>query len=367
MGMSIQTYQPLPAQRGGFRVSSPVSQPLSVSTTHHQSHPIRFAGAQSTKRMGLFAYVLNELHFYGSIFLSAIICSYIKNPKLVNYWENKAIYLPTRSASIDALDSKALRQNIIDSYFKAGAGGPKLNGWYVPAPKNSKKPTVIIAHGNHGTMNRREDIMEAFMKRGYGVFAFDYRGFGKSEGKPSETGLYEDFKAASDFIAHHPSHPVPVNDQIPLGESLGGGVVVGSLHNMGKTRPPYKAVLLCSTFTSLPNVFAYMKKSLGIPAGWLPVEKRMQQHFASIDKIQGIQEPLLVVHGSKDADIPHEMSAALYQKATSQHKDHLLVKDGTHTGLFSLKPDQIIDHLEALLAKADGSKWDKADSQTLTS
>lgn len=318
----------------------------------------RFTGSKGFSPIQTFHELWKNIRFYTPIIAASLICTLARSEKTLFKWESKAIYNPARFASLTLLSSATLRKKAIDVTFES-LDKVKLNGWHFPAQPG--KPTIVLAHGSMGNMNGREDIMKAFVKQGYGVFAFDYRGYGNSEGIPSEKGLIMDFEAASHHLATHPDMVlrVPYNQQIPLGESLGGGVVVGALSKQAQQQfgaPQYRAVLLLSTFTSIPEVFSDMKRQAGISPKWFPFENKMTQQFRSIDKIKDIQVPLLFVHGDSDKTISIKMSEALKSHATGvreEQKAMHVVKKGSHSDLFRIEPDKIINALETLLAKSN--------------
>lgn len=256
--------------------------------------------------------------------------------------ENKIIFRRAKGDPWQALRDPALKSRITQVWFPA-ADGARLNGWYVPAEPG--KPTVVFAHGNGKHMADANSPIRAFTDRGYGFLAFDYRGYGKSQGKPSEAGVYRDFEAASRFLV---SHGVPVRDQVALGESLGGGVVIEAA-----TRLPFRAVMVYSTFTAVSDVVSNVRKE----TRWgklVPdrIARKMRGRFDSVKKVHRLQSPLLIVGDGTDRLIPDVMSQKLYEAAEgTDHKKLVLVPDADHNNVFVQNADRLIGELEALMTQ----------------
>jgi alpha-beta hydrolase superfamily lysophospholipase len=99
-----------------------------------------------------------------------------------------------------------------------------------------------------------------------------------------------------------------------------------------------------------------------VPSNFLPIEPHMTQRFESIHKIDAIQIPTFFIHGLKDKDIPPEMSARLFERSGVAHPHHKAIhyiKEGRHSGLFSLDPTRILGHFEEFMANVYGPTWDQ--------
>lgn len=256
--------------------------------------------------------------------------------------EGRALYHPDMTsypsnplAGVHDLEFKA---RIQDAYFTA-SDGIRLNGWFIPARDN--KPTVVFAHGNGGNLGDRWTVMRMFTDRGYGFLAFDYRGYGNSQGIPEEQGLYRDMEAASRFLADEKQ--IPVQNQIALGGSLGSGVVVDVA-----TRWPYKAVVIYAAYTSTPAVAAHLRNQHVPWLGFIPLQKLMRQQFNSLEKIEKVKSPLIIMHGDKDAMMPLTMPEALYRKASVPNKKLLIIKGSGHNEVFHEGAEQLFTSLARL-------------------
>jgi fermentation-respiration switch protein FrsA (DUF1100 family) len=123
------------------------------------------------------------------------------------------------------------------------ADGVKLHAWYFPHPQ--AKATILHLHGNAGNLEDRRDLVRDLQALGVNVFAVEWRGYGKSEGKPSEEGLYKDARAAWDWLLTKTTA-----DKIVIhGESLGGGPACELASTV-----PCAGLILQSTFTSIPDM-----------------------------------------------------------------------------------------------------------------
>jgi uncharacterized protein len=172
----------------------------------------------------------------------------------------------------------------------------RLHGWWVPATAPSIGQ-VLLFHGNAGNIGDRVPHVALLSEAGFDVLAFDYRGYGRSTGRASERGTYEDARAAHDaLIGRNPTRT------IYLGESLGGAVAL----ELATERPP-AGLILQSAFTSV-RAMARLHYPF-IPRALVP------DAYPSLDLIRGLRAPLLVLHGSDDPIVPLMEGEALYEAA----------------------------------------------------
>jgi fermentation-respiration switch protein FrsA (DUF1100 family) len=200
-----------------------------------------------------------------------------------------------------------------DAYF-AAADGTRLHGWYVrhPAPKGH----ALLLHGNAGNVTLLAETLRVLNQRHkLAVLALDYRGYGKSEGTPSEQGLYQDARAARKWLAE--SEKIAESDVLLMGVSLGGAVAVELASRDGA-----RGLVLANTFTSLPD--AAQKRWPLLPMG-LMLATRMD----SLAKIKDYRGPLLISHGDADEVVPYEQGQSLYE-AASGPKQFITVSGGKH-------------------------------------
>ncbi|MFH0983091.1 MAG: alpha/beta hydrolase [Planctomycetota bacterium] len=197
------------------------------------------------------------------------------------------------------------------------ADGLSLAAWYLP--HNEAKGTVLFCHGNAGNLANRVDSLKTLHHLGYNVLIFDYRGYGRSEGKPSEAGLYHDAEAAwrhLDVVRSEPPERI-----ILFGESLGGAVAIDLA---ARHRPA--ALVVQSSFTSLIDI-----GKLQYP--YLPVGLLCTHRYDSIKKVPNITCPKLFIHGAADELVPIENGRRLYE-AAAEPKTFLLTPGGHNDGGF---------------------------------
>ena len=220
-----------------------------------------------------------------------------------------------------------------DVWF-TGKSGERLHGWYVRAKRNEdeSRATVLYFHGNGGNISYIGWLAESLASRGFDVLLFDYRGYGKSEGGPTdERGIYEDADAAYDYLLS--VRRVRPEQIVLYGQSLGTTAAVDLA-----ARKPCGAVILESGLSSASDM-----ASLILP--WAPrwLHQYGRNHFESVKKLAGVRAPLLVSHGARDRTIPVEQGYKLYEAAHEPKR--LLVFPGGHHR--SLQHDLEVQNLSA--------------------
>ncbi|HVV71680.1 MAG TPA: alpha/beta hydrolase, partial [Verrucomicrobiae bacterium] len=177
-------------------------------------------------------------------FCGALLAGGISIIIVLRWFEHNQVYHPSRNwyATGDELGRP------FEKVFFESSDGVKLSGWFFAVSGNSpdSHPTALVCHGNAGNISHRLDLCRVLLDEGLNVFLFDYRGYGLSEGRPSEDGTYRDAKAAFQWLNRKGLHQI-----IAYGESLGGGVA-SQLCLEQKTA----GLILQSTFTSIPDIGA---------------------------------------------------------------------------------------------------------------
>lgn len=195
--------------------------------------------------------------------------------------------------------------------------GERLHGWFFPLKDDT--PVILFCHGNAGNISHRLDNIKLLTDQKTQVFIFDYRGYGKSSGKPSEAGLYKDGLAAYDYLVNQ-RHITP--EKIVLfGRSLGAAVAIeiALKKNIG-------ALILESAFTSSKG----MAKTLFLFKIFMPLVPR---HYNNLEKIARITVPKLIVHGEDDEIVPFYMGREIYHTA-QQPKYFFPIKDAGHNDTY---------------------------------
>ncbi len=233
----------------------------------------------------------------------------------INSLENKALYYP-----IHQIQATPQRVGLpYEDISIATQDGIHLNGWLVKNP--NAKYTLIFLHGNAGNISHRLDKIATFYKAGLNVFIMDYRGYGKSAGKPSEQGLYLDALAVYDYLSQRTD--VDSNTLIVYGESLGGAGAIDLA-----TKRKIAGLIVDSSFTSVPEMAK--AKSVWIP-GFL-ISTKMD----SLSKIKTVNAPKLFIHSPNDEIIPYYMSERLFNAAPAP-KGFLKIKGSHNEGFFVSK------------------------------
>ncbi len=261
------------------------------------------------------------------------LISYLVILLLVSLLENSLVY---PRWAIPAANWQPIRLDFEDVYFQA-EDGPTLHGWYFPHPE--PRAHILYCHGNGTNVGHLGPEMHAISRElGVSMFVFDYRGYGKSEGRPYEAGLYRDARAAQAWLAQRENlRP----DQIVLmGRSLGAAVAVDAAVTQGA-----RGLILERTFASMPEVAATIY-------WWLPVRWLMRNRFDSHTKIQAYQGPLLQSHGTADTIIPFAHGKKLFEACPSPNKRFLVLDGVEHNDLdppeYQRALDEFLDELPAL-------------------
>jgi uncharacterized protein len=220
--------------------------------------------------------------------------------------ETKLVYYEAYGQPIRTIcpDSTHLKYQRIELRSEDGI---KLSGWVILSEKDTlTSPWLLFCHGNASDISYIDYIAryKLFTNLGINILTFDYRGFGESEGKPSEAGLYKDAMASYNYltVVRH----IKPEKIIIYGHSLGTGVAVDLA-----TRVPAAALVVEAGFQSNPKTAHQMYPFLPMRL----LNLLMRNRFMSIEKIDRITMPKLFIHSSDDEIIPISEGRALYDKA----------------------------------------------------
>lgn len=195
------------------------------------------------------------------------------------------------------------------------ADDERLDGWFVPAVPGSD--VVLFLHGNAGNIGHRLDSLRIFHELGLAVFIFDYRGYGRSTGKTSEAGTYEDAATAWRHLTQE--HGYKAEQIVLFGRSLGAAIAA----QLAAQQTP-RALIIESAFTSVPKMAAELYPFL--PARWLS-----RYDYATESYLSEVGCPILVVHSRDDEIIPFHHGESLYAAANSP-KQFLEIRGGHNEG-----------------------------------
>ena len=240
-----------------------------------------------------------------------------------------------------SLDEKELAAGVTDLTLTT-TDGIDLKAWYQPSPHSDI--TILFLHGNGGHRGYRREFCQLLRAQGAGVLALDYRGYGGSEGTPSEEGLYLDAEAAFRWIEENISGPI-----ILMGESLGSGVAIEIAR-----RHQVDGLIIHAGYSSITEV-AQSHFPL-IPIGVL-----LRDHYDSLSKIEELHCPKLFFHGKNDRIIPLRLGERLFL-AAPEPKKWIAIENAAHNDLWLTDLAKYFAEVRIFVdAVADASK--KTESQ----
>ena len=214
------------------------------------------------------------------------------------------------------------------------SSGKKISAVYFP--NNSARYTLLISHGNAEDLGDDREWLQDLRREGFSVFAFDYEGYGTSEGKPSEKAFYEDEFAAYDYLAVNLATPT---DRILIyGRSVGGGPAVHLA-----ARRPAAGLILQSTFVSAFRVLTR------VPL--LPFDR-----FPNSREIRHVHCPVLIMHGTADSVISFWHSEVLFREA-NEPKQFFAIEGADHNDpVAAATAAALVEFTEFIEGKPSGSR-----------
>lgn len=201
------------------------------------------------------------------------------------------------------------------------ADGETVDAWFVRAERETVGH-ILFAHGNAGNIGDRSPILALLSAAGFDVLIFDYRGYGRSTGRPSEQGTYLDARAARQALLEQPG--VDPDRIVYLGKSLGGAVLL----ELAIAYPP-AALVLISTFTGLRDAATAVYPI--VPKMFVP------NAYPSLRRIRELTSPVLIMHGDEDELLPLRMGRDLF--AAAPEPKELVVYPGAHHNDVVLQPN----------------------------
>lgn len=247
------------------------------------------------------------------------------------YMEQSSVFVPYRTIE---QTPQAVGLEYEEVFLRA-ADATQLHGWFVGRPH--PRATVLLLHGNGGNISHRVQKMRIFHDLGLEVLVFDYRGYGRSKGAPSEKGLYADARAAYDhLVVERGAAPAKI---ILYGESLGSAVAVELA-----TEKEVGGIILEGAFTCVADmarrVFPYLPTLF------------LRYRFNTLEKVRRVKVPLLVIHSRNDEVVPFSMGRRIFDAAHSDTKDILAVYGGHNESFYEYRRE-IAQKIEELLEEMD--------------
>ena len=239
-------------------------------------------------------------------------------------------YYPSRD---EFYSPKSFNIDYEDHYFQSN-DGLKLHGWFLKTSQDNIKGTIVHFHGNAENITTHFLSLAWLVNYGYQIFIFDYRGYGKSEGKTSQKGIYFDALAAFNY-SHRLHKEKGAGKYIVYGQSLGGIISLRALMDFPKKKDIH-LVVMDSTFSSYQKIaFDKMTDSwITIPFSPL-VYLLISDEMESFSHIQNLSVPLLVIHGDSDKVVPYKFGKEIYVNSPNQIEKWMWsINGGKHTDVF---------------------------------
>jgi fermentation-respiration switch protein FrsA (DUF1100 family) len=264
---------------------------------------------------------------------AAVVLALVAMKVLVWWAEPHLAFFPTRGVQETPA---AARLEFADVSIPT-ADGETLHAWWLehPAPRGQ----VIFWHGNGGNLSMWLDVIAEIRRHGFSVLAVDYRGYGRSTGKPSERGLYRDADATLGFFNDRLRKPgVPL---IQWGRSIGSVVAA---HGASGKSPD--ALVLESPFPDLGAVIAGnpIMRFLSLFSSYSFPTSRLLERYSG---------PLLVIHGDADTIIPFSAGRRVFDRARSPRKLFVVIPGADHNDLHAVNPPMYWKAIEVFLAGED--------------
>lgn len=247
--------------------------------------------------------------------------AYIGLCLLLFFAQSKFLYFPGKTIDMTPADAGLQFEDLM---LKTD-DGETIAAWYIPAGSNPDKGiTLLDCHGNAGDIGDRVNSILTFHKLGLNVLIFDYRGYGRSSGKPTEEGTYKDSLAAWKYLLE--KRGVPENRIVVFGRSLGCAVASWLAREVDA-----KALVLESGFTSTADMAAKVYP-------YLPSRLLCRYNYNTLDNVRNVKCPVLIAHSTQDELIPFEQGRKLFE-AAKEPKVFFEMRGGHNAGGLDIHPE----------------------------
>lgn len=268
------------------------------------------------------------LRIFG-ILLGILATTYIGITAFLFMFQSNFVFFPSRVLTV----TPDLIGLVFESVEFTTSDGTKLSGWFIPVEKNSD--VILFCHGNAGNISHRLESIRIFHKLGYSIFIFDYRGYGRSAGSPSEKGTYLDVEAAWNYLVN--DRKVQSEKIIVFGRSLGGAIAAWLAQN----HQP-RALIVESTFTSIKDIGAELYPIL-------PIKLLVRMDYNTMKYLQQVACPVLIIHSPDDEIVPFNHGRQLFTCAKKPKT--FLVISGSHNEGFLSAGEHYVNGLRDFLTK----------------
>lgn len=279
---------------------------------------------------GWAAHVMGAL---AAVLLVLGVAAIVISPRLAEHF----IFFPSRMGAEAPPVLAGVRGR--DVWLTSG-DGVRIHGWWYHASEGA--PGLLFLHGNAGHIGDRSPIAEGLVARGLSVFQLDYRGYGRSEGRPTEEGVQRDALAGHAWVADALGGEDRV---VVLGESLGGPVAarLAAERRVG-------GLILQSTFTALDEMAA-----AAYPILPRFLFRRLRGHFDTRAALARVRAPVLVIHGTRDGLVPARMGRELFERASGP-KTWLPIEGADHSDVYLVGGARYFDAVAAFAQAAGGAR-----------
>ncbi len=251
----------------------------------------------------------------------SILAGYLFVIGVVYLLQGRLIYYPNVPGRELSATPSDLRMEYEDVTIET-SDGVSLHGWYV---RGFSDRVLLFFHGNAGNISHRLESIRQFRSLGLSVLIIDYRGYGQSDGRVNERGLYLDGEAAWRYLVD--TRGVAPSNIVVFGRSLGGSVAatIAARHNP-------VGLIVESSFTSIREFAAEIYP-------WLPVRWMARFNHPTRELVSEANCPILVIHSRNDEIVPFHHGEAIFENAGSQryflslfgsHNDAFLVDSATY-------------------------------------
>jgi fermentation-respiration switch protein FrsA (DUF1100 family) len=233
---------------------------------------------------------------------------------ILSILENRLVFRPRR----EMLDTPADHGMQYEDVWATTSDGLRIHGWFLHAV-GPPKAWLLFSHGNQGNMSGEPVSAHPLVEHGYAVLNYDYRGYGRSEGQPTEAGTYRDGEAMLvELVRRAPG----ARHVFLYGRSLGGAVS----YELAVHHPELGGLITDCSFTDMPSM---VRALVAIPG----IGRLISTRYDNVDKARRTKLPRLVLHGTHDEVVPLSMAIAL-RDATQPPADHLWVQGAHHNDTF---------------------------------
>lgn len=231
--------------------------------------------------------------------LGGVILCYLGVLLVLPFLENRLLYHPLPATEDWLPPPNALVQDV----ELHTVHGTCIHAWWCPVKDwQPGQGAMLYCHGNAGNLSHRGEAIALWQQAlGLSVLIFDYPGYGRSKGKPTEVTCYASADAAYDWLTR--TMRLPPQSVLLYGDSLGGGVAVDLA-----SRQPHRALILARTFTSIPDAAQSVYP-------WLPARWLVRNRFDNLEKIARCTRPVFIAHGTADRLIPFAQGRQLFEAA----------------------------------------------------